>query len=74
MEIPSVSEKIATAIVKKYPTVRSLVSHYYNRKLDEDTKRNLLKDLKISSTKSSRKVGPVVSSKIFSFFVQDTVH
>jgi hypothetical protein len=61
-EIPSVSEKIATVVAMKYPTVRSLLKAY-----DRYTGNGeiMLKDLQLDQ---KRKIGPVASKSIYDMF------
>jgi ERCC4-type nuclease len=65
-QIPGVSNTIAKCICNKYPTMSNLCDSYL--KQNENQRKNLLEDLKIiQSTGKSRKVGKVVSERIYNY-------
>tara|TARA_A100001015_G_scaffold48600_1_gene53694 strand:- start:3362 stop:4063 length:702 start_codon:yes stop_codon:yes gene_type:complete len=65
-QIPGVSNTIAKCICDKYPTMSNLCDSYL--KQNENQRKNLLEDLKIiQSTGKSRKVGKVVSERIYNY-------
>ena len=66
MQIQNVSETIATAIAKKYPSIQSLLSAYDNPSLSIKEKIDLLQNIEIEGRKT--KVGPMLSSKIYLIF------
>ena len=63
--IPGVSNKIAEAITSKYKTLKTLQVKY--NELDKDSSKNILKDITYESNGKNRKVGPVVSKKVYSY-------
>jgi len=65
--IPQVTEKIADVIVKKYSSVRNLISEYETT--PEHLKEKLLADLTFElSTGKQRRIGDKISSRIYNFF------
>lgn len=66
--IPGLSEIKAVAIVKKYPSIKSLISEY--EKIGDICKKmDLLKDLKIRKIDGSekQKIGKVLSKRVYNF-------
>ena len=67
--IPGVSNKIAEAITNKYPTLKSLLSIYTS--LDKNTSKKIIEEItyEIKNNKK-RKIGPVISERIFTFLFE----
>lgn len=71
MNIPGVSNTIASKIVEKYPNLQELYLAYGNCENDKD-KECLLMDIIVSrNEKQSRRVGPVISKKIFNYMMHN---
>lgn len=70
MCIPGVSELKAIAIVKEYPTFRSLIEIYESDQYTDYEKEKFLKEIDINnSVKNTKKrIGDIISSKIFKYF------
>nr|XP_027201123.1 crossover junction endonuclease MUS81-like [Dermatophagoides pteronyssinus] len=69
LQIRGLSMKKIETLVKKYPTIRSLIQAY--SMLDDDRKREkLLTDLKCDSLSGvqDRRLGPAISKKIYQFY------
>ncbi|EFA83447.1 hypothetical protein PPL_03595 [Heterostelium album PN500] len=64
--ISGVSKSVASSIIMRYPTIKSLYDDYYKPGMTDQQRVSLLKDLKIES--SNKKLGPVLSSRIFQIF------
>lgn len=65
--IPHVTEKIASKVLKKYPTVVDLISSY--EELSSEQQINMLADIKYDlSTGKQRKIGTKISERIYKFF------
>lgn len=64
-QIPGVGHRIAEMIITTYPTIESLISQYQNPELSIEAKEMLLAD--ISTPQSSRKIGKIISERIFQF-------
>ena len=68
MNIPGISNNIALKIAEKYPTIKYLVNAY--QQCNNDIEReNLITDIILIETdKQKRKIGPVISKKVFNYF------
>ena len=72
MCLPGISERIAIAIVKKYPTIDKLYNIYLSNEYDENEKENLLENIQVvGANGSTKRVGPSISNKIYKFFMAD---
>jgi crossover junction endonuclease MUS81 len=68
MQIPGVSQCISKCILEKYVSIKDLIL-LYDKMQNDITKYNLLKDLEFSiQNNKKRKIGPVVSKRIYDFF------
>jgi len=71
MCIPGISEKKAIAIVKMYPTFKSLIEVYESEEFTELEKEKFLKDITIiGNANSSKRIGEAVSSKVYKYFTE----
>ena len=71
MKIPRLAEKEAIAIVKRYPTMAALMAAYEDPSVSEAEKKKLLKGLDCVGTHAgatSRKVGDVISARVYEMF------
>lgn len=71
MKIPRLVEKEAIAIVKRYPTMAALMAAYEDPSVSEAEKKKLLKGLDCVGTHAgatSRKVGDVISARVYEMF------
>jgi len=70
MCIPGISEMKAIAIVRMYPTFKSLIEIYESDEFIEAEKERFLRDVEVvNNAKNSRKrLGDVVSSKVYKYF------
>lgn len=70
LQISGVSEPIARAILRVYPTFASLMQLYECEGMTEKAKMNLLANLERedSGTGAARRLGPSLSKKIYSIF------
>lgn len=68
--IPGVSSAVASAIMTRYPTLRSLVSCYMSKQLSAEHKARLLENVEVSARTGApgRRVGRVLSEKIYRLF------
>ena len=65
--IPQITEKVATQIVGKYPTVSTLVLEY--QRTPDHLKDKLLSDLRFTlSNGKTRRIGDKASARICSYF------
>jgi hypothetical protein len=69
------SEVQVEAIVKKYPTLRKLTDVYYDDKMPENEKKNLLKDVECvyligqnRTEETRKKLGKAASEKVYNFY------
>jgi hypothetical protein len=71
MKIPRLVEKEAIAIVKRYPTMAALMAAYEDQSVSVAEKKKLLKGLDCVGTHAgatSRKVGDVISARVYEMF------
>ncbi|OTF82561.1 hypothetical protein BLA29_014821 [Euroglyphus maynei] len=69
LQIRGLSMKKIETLIRKYPTIRSLIQAYST--MDDDRKRErLLMDLKYDSLSGvqDRRLGPMISKKIYQFY------
>ena len=72
MCLPGISERIAIAIVKKYPRLNMLYDFYLSDEYDEKEKKNLLENIQIVGPNGgTKRLGPAMSNKIYKFFMAD---
>lgn len=72
MCLPGISERIAIAIVKKYPRLDMLYDFYLSDEYDEKEKENLLENIQIvGGNGGAKRLGPAMSNKIYKFFMAD---
>jgi crossover junction endonuclease MUS81 len=72
-QIPGVSHSMAEMIIITYPTIESLISQYQNPDIPLTNKEMLLADIRISPSDTARKLGKVVSTRIYQFiFASET--
>ena len=72
MCLPGISERIAIAIVKKYPTLDSLYKIYLSEEYDENEKENLLENIQVAGANGgTKRLGPALSNKVYKFFMAD---
>ena len=68
-QIPGVSSNSARIISEQYPSMNSLILEYSNQSTIEE-KEALLSELKMtSSTGKVRKLGPVLSKRIYNYLI-----
>lgn len=70
--IPGLSEDKAIVIVKKYPTIKSLIDEYSNSQYTEKQKENLLAEIELKTnnigfSEKPRRLGPSLSRKVYKF-------
>jgi ERCC4-type nuclease len=65
-QIPGVSDTIATTIVDNYPSIMYLIQCYLNADSELD-KENLLADVMIISNNKQRRIGHILSKKIYEY-------
>lgn len=69
MQIPGVSQCVAKTVLDKYICVKDLIL-MYDKMQNDLTKVNLLKDLEFDiKNNKKRKIGPVLSKRIYEFLV-----
>ena len=72
MCLPGISERIAIAIVKKYPRLDMLYNIYLSDEYDDNEKENLLENIQvIGANGNTKRIGPALSTKIYKFFMAD---
>ena len=72
MCLPGISERIAIAIVKKYPTLDSLYKIYLSEEYDENEKENLLENIQVAGANGgTKRLGSALSNKVYKFFMAD---
>lgn len=69
MCIPGISEKKALSVVKIYPDFKSLIEVYESSELNDSEKEKLLKDITPSTGNSSKRLGEVISSRIYRYYM-----
>ena len=68
-QIPGVSHSIAEMIVMTYPTIESLFQQYKNPELSIKNKELLLSEIRISKLENARKIGKIVSTRIYNYIM-----
>jgi ERCC4-type nuclease len=66
-QVPGVSTSIAQMIMVVYPTMHSLYVAYAAPELTETQRELLLSDIKISHSAGARKLGKIISTRIYKF-------
>jgi crossover junction endonuclease MUS81 len=66
MSIPQVSDKIADAVISRYASLKTLMFAYEN--LEASLRPSMIEKIEYStSTGKTRKIGPVISKRVFEF-------
>jgi ERCC4-type nuclease len=68
-QIPGVSHSIAEMIITTYPTIESLFLIYQNQDTPTTNKELLLAELRKSSSDSAKKIGKVLSTRIYQYLM-----
>lgn len=71
MQISGVSEPIAKAIVKAYPSFSSLMAMYECDGMTEKSKMSLLANLERETSNAVKRIGPSISKKIYMIFTEE---
>ena len=70
LQIPGISKMFIKGIFSKYKSIKDLILIYMDENLTKKEKETLLKDIKIKTeNKKERKIGPVISKRIYEFLI-----
>mmetsp|Transcript_6925 Transcript_6925/g.25892 ORF Transcript_6925/g.25892 Transcript_6925/m.25892 type:complete len:498 (-) Transcript_6925:294-1787(-) len=66
LEIPKVKKNHAQTIIEKYTTLRKLADIYFDRSIDQETKEDLLANLRTTRGR----IGTMVSTAVYEYFTR----